>query len=217
MQAFVECRSLFLKCFLFRYAVSGPSSQNLCEILDSVKERAQSRWCKVTSQIFCDSTRHLWIVCKIRYVPVGNWNSRIGRILLIWPWRGNWSQRLLAGDEDLGDWYHSSPGGLVSVYNFMYRVSIKGSVWLWVRGDRCFLVSMHRLAWRLLQFTTSMGGNVELSSKAENTYSAYMRLFAAVLFLRTKHRKLESKWALVGNGVHKWWQHPCNGMLYSFS
>lgn len=136
---------------------------------------------------------------------VGNWDSRVGRILLIWPWRGNWSQRLLAGDQDLGDWYHSSRGGLVSVYNFTFRVSIKGSVWLWVKGDRCFRVSMHRLAWRLLQFTTFMGGNVELSSKAENTYSAYMRLFAAVLFLRTKHRKLESKWALVGDGVHKWW------------
>lgn len=43
VQALGECHILFLKCSSFRYAVSGPSSQNLCEILDSVKEREQSR------------------------------------------------------------------------------------------------------------------------------------------------------------------------------
>lgn len=43
VQALGECHILFLKCSLFRYAVSGPSSRNLCEILDSAKESEQSR------------------------------------------------------------------------------------------------------------------------------------------------------------------------------
>lgn len=75
-------------------------------------------------------------------------------------------------------------------------------VWVTVRRDKYFHASMHCLAWRLLQFTTCMGGNLTISSK-ENTSSAFMRLFDAVLFVRTKDRKLESKWAFVGDWVHK--------------
>lgn len=59
------------KVLLFSYALGVPFSQNLCEILNSVKGRDWFRWCKMSSQIFYDFTRYLWIMCKVRYVYCG--------------------------------------------------------------------------------------------------------------------------------------------------
>jgi len=59
------------KVLLFSYVLGVPFSHNLRAILNSVKGRDWFRWCKMSSQIFYDFTRHLWIVCKVRYVYCG--------------------------------------------------------------------------------------------------------------------------------------------------
>lgn len=58
------------------------------------------------------------LCAKSDMFTVGSWDSRIDSIFLIRSHTRSWSQRLLAGDQDLEDLYHSSPGGLLSDRNF---------------------------------------------------------------------------------------------------